>query len=1182
MSPNKCSCDSGWTGNACDKAICEMPCTSHGNCTAPNTCSCEDGWQGMTCEMPFAPGFTPSMSYVYNVSISYTMECDIMMNTDSSIPNGLDIQNFLSNVNITFSVSTIQIKSNSSISMLKILNATCFSDFGKQIKETCNQESAYNLLQTKVMFSQNLKTGKIENIYYNSSTEVEANLIARLLRFIDCKTAPSTEKTEEVSTVNGRQLILLRHRSKSQSGMQCFNFKRMIKDKEMVVTDQEEKKVCMGESGAPEIITMSEAFNIGKDMKLEKSLANEDEMNASPLPSFKGRVTAVGYLHSMGRMTDDDIEEELKNVYIASTADNMFSTVDEFALKDVSTHEEYKDSNILSDIERILRHPSPDRRLSLGLDLVKKSKSVISVIRKMLFSNSIPDTESRSLLVAILGSSQTTAGQKTLLQMLDANERVKGDHYLALGSVAQLANPTDDIVSVISRFLMHSKDTDVKIRSALVLGVLGSKGFQHRVVPILTNALLNNDVPHEEKCSLISALGNTHSENAHQTLSKFVNGKETLYEILSVRALKNIPGRKSYQLVLDTLLQTRNKKMVIQCLKTLEYKGKWISTNDSNSIQHIAHETKDIDILSAMRIMFLQLNEKCTGEQKQDFQAKAMQINKIIVELKSFDMKTFEVKQETQNFGVYFQMSVDSQIRGSEFDFNADANLDVKVFGRRVNVLTAGSANGLVDTDMFMSSVFMTLKLFGREFDLFMKSWKFELNLGLAAGNPCLAKNGVIRHTLSEHFKFDEYDFKYGIFNFASVTLKVGLSGRVSFGYGFNIIGNDGDMLPQQLNVIARPEANATVTLDTNVNAPLVKVGVRGELSVISGNVQTNIAVNLQNRTFCHFIDVDAHFLKGSLYITGHVGFSFFKRNFNVKIFSWRGRKISKTISESYCCPDAFQLSTSRTSIQSYDTFYSLTNSSMESYQRKMSDALSVLNSINTCSNTVKRNRCPVRLVRDLLRRRLHVFDLMMLRKLMSENHFLSIRHIKPLLVTITGDLYGVNKIGDVVHISEYGLVTKVRLSFANLLANLAYTPEIGYTPVQMADERALHQHPGRSLIQSTNKVLDFRPYCSRMMAVCENIKMGKMYHGETMVFTENKKLEAINDKEACSAYVKSNGVRFPLYCEAYPFSFTLQGGAGATVMSVNQMERNVKMEAMNAFIRSSNLKGGDSFIVLV
>lgn len=183
MRPGTCHCDVGWTGDKCDVAICGMPCTSHGNCTAPDTCTCERGWQGMTCEMPFAPGFQPQMRYVYNLSLSYTMESDILMKTNDSTPfRGLDVWNFLSEVNITFSVTAFPRESNISIAVLRILNAVCFSEYKNQTKAafknlTCNQDSTNSLSKIIVLFSQNLSTGKILNVYYNASTEAEATFI---------------------------------------------------------------------------------------------------------------------------------------------------------------------------------------------------------------------------------------------------------------------------------------------------------------------------------------------------------------------------------------------------------------------------------------------------------------------------------------------------------------------------------------------------------------------------------------------------------------------------------------------------------------------------------------------------------------------------------------------------------------------------------------------------------------------------------------------------------------------------------------------------------------------------------------------------------------------------------------------------------------------------------------------
>lgn len=91
--------------------------------------------------------------------------------------------------------------------------------------------------------------------------------------------------------------------SKSRLGMQCYDFNRTVKT-ETMITDREEKKVCMGEAGSPEIITMMEVFQIGQDMDLGEGPADGDDTNLAPLPSFKGHVTALGSLISMTRITN--------------------------------------------------------------------------------------------------------------------------------------------------------------------------------------------------------------------------------------------------------------------------------------------------------------------------------------------------------------------------------------------------------------------------------------------------------------------------------------------------------------------------------------------------------------------------------------------------------------------------------------------------------------------------------------------------------------------------------------------------------------------------------------------------------------------------------------------------------------------------------------------------------------
>lgn len=1181
--PGTCHCDVGWTGDKCDVAICGMPCTSHGNCTAPDTCTCERGWQGMTCEMPFAPGFQPQMRYVYNLSLSYTMESDILMKTNDSTPfKGLDVWNFLSEVNITFSVTAFPRESNISIAVLRILNAVCSSEYKNQTKVafknlTCNQDSTNSLSKIIVLFSQNLSTGKILNVYYNASTEAEATFIARILRFIDSEILPMDEKKEKMSTENGKQVITSRVSSKSRLGMQCYDFNRTVKT-ETMITDREEKKVCMGEAGSPEIITMMEVFQIGQDMDLGEGPADGDDTNLAPLPSFKGHVTALGSLISMTRITNSKASRELDYIQITLAAkDTKYSAIDEMAFQPIPYQEEYKDSDFYEDVSKIMSQPFPNRRLSLGIDLIKKTKSAFSVIKKIIFTKNYLDSDSRSVLIAMLGASDTNQGQKVLLEMIEAKETIKGDHYLALGAITQLSNVSEDFVYAISKRRKSTFDEDVQIRSILVLGVLGSKGLQHKIIPILSEALFKNYVRHDEKCALISALGNTHSESASKPLEEQLKGNETYYRILSIRAFKNIPGQKSYELILGRLLNTRSKIEALQCLKTLTYKGKWMTPADSNRIVNIARESKDNDILNAVKNMFFDLQKYCIKEYHSDIIAKTLEIDKIKREL-NIKENVHEVKRESQNFGVYVQIKTDSQVRGSEFDFNANTNLDVKVFGKRTNLVTAGSASSLVDTNLFMSSAFMTLKLFGREYDLFMKSWKFRLGLGLTAGNPCRANNGIIRHTLSEYFKFGDFDFVYGIAGLASVNLKIGLNGPVSFGYGFNIIGNDSDMYPQQVNVVAQPQANLTASFDVNVNAAIIKVGLQGDLKVVTGSAQTNVALNLPSRKFCHFLHVDATMLRGSIYISGKIGFSFLSKSFRRKLFEWGGVNVSSTVAESFCCPSAF-LTHSQNLVIPY-SFHS-PNSLAE---KKISDAVFLFNATYFCYHSNKSNNCPTDLIEQLLKRGVYIFNYTLSKKLNAENQLLSQTGILPILTTGYGDLYGLNELGEVIQINEIGQFKALQISPANILADLAYGNEISELGLKQRSnkEHLISHQPCEFEARLTTKVLDLRPYCSRMKAVCENIKMGKMYHGDVMVFTENERIVEINNKEACSNYVQTHGVRYPYYCDAYPFSFTLQGGKGATVMKANVMERDVKMEAVKTFIANSRVKGGDSFVVMV
>eukprot|EP00954_Amorphochlora_amoebiformis_P007192 559149-Amorphochlora_amoeboformis.AAC.2 len=45
-----CSCNSGYSGESCESAICEPECLNDGLCNGPNSCSCPVGFAGPTCE----------------------------------------------------------------------------------------------------------------------------------------------------------------------------------------------------------------------------------------------------------------------------------------------------------------------------------------------------------------------------------------------------------------------------------------------------------------------------------------------------------------------------------------------------------------------------------------------------------------------------------------------------------------------------------------------------------------------------------------------------------------------------------------------------------------------------------------------------------------------------------------------------------------------------------------------------------------------------------------------------------------------------------------------------------------------------------------------------------------------------------------------------------------------------
>lgn len=1165
IQPNICNCNDGWTGYRCSDAICEQPCTSHGKCTAPNMCTCDSGWHGQKCEIPYAPGFQSKMTYVYTLTLSYKMESDIVINTDERQKlKGSEVWNFLSNVNITFSISSLARELNISYCLLKILKAECFSDNKNETESTfenltCNENATKPLLQLKALFSQNLTTGKIIHLYYNNNTEKETIVIARILRFLDCQV--SDRKETETYFQQGKQITISRVPSKSRQGNQCYHLFRTVKA-DINAIDREDRKICLAKSGSPELITMAEVYNIGKDMNLDTSSVDEDDMNLSPLPSYKGSVTALGSLVSMTQMTRSFADKEIDNVQnILAAEDTIYSDIDELAFRTKPLHEESKDSNFYEEINNIFNHPLPHRRLLLGVELIKNSKSAYSAIKEMIFTryNDI-DLDSRSLLIAMLGGSDVGSVQNLLLDILDVEETVKGDHFLALGAIAHLPNVSEGILHVLRKTIQKTKDNDVKIRSILLLGVLGSKGLQHKSISVLNDALFSNDVPQGEKCALISALGNTHSERAFEPLEKIIAENETFYRILSIRALKNIPGQLSYKLILERLMKSRNKDEALQCLKTLAYKGKWITRNDIDKILHIAQMSNDHDVRYATNQMLVNLQELYL--RKRDLK-----------ELDVLKLKTNvnEIKKESQNFGVYLTLETYDNFQVPKFEIHAESHIDVKIYGSRIRLLTAGSFNSLSNGNL-MSTAFMTLNLFGKDFDLFMKTWNLGLGTDISKGNPCKANSGSIQYTPSEHFQFARFSFIYGIPYVADVDLTVILSSSISFGYGLNIIGNRNTMLPEQVNVVAQPQLRATASFSVNVDAFVVEAGIQGDLDVIVGTAEAHAAVNMPHQSFCHFLGVSIEMLRGTIYFRGKVGVWYFSKEIKKKLFSWGGYKKSSTLSESYCCSSAFLT-------KSKDSMLPFTSR----VEKKIFNAFSLLNTTSLCYQSRNSENCPTDLIDHLLENGVTTFNFTMSRTLNQEHELLSKRRILPILTTGSGEWFGLNEKGDVVQINELGQYLTLLKSPADILADLAYEHK-NTDMIRWRNKIEYLNFPKQFQMDLwlTTKILNLQPYCSQMPTVCKNIKFGQIYFQNVMVFTDNPSIVKLNHREACSAYIREQGIRYPYYCDAYPFSFTLQGGRGVSVMKAGVKERNIKMEAIKDFIADSGISDGESFAVLI
>lgn len=195
---------------------------------------------------------------------------------------------------------------------------------------------------------------------------------------------------------------------------------------------------------------------------------------------------------------------------------------------------------------------------------------------------------------------------------------------------------------------------------------------------------------------------------------KIIAENETFYRILSIRALKNIPGQLSYKLILERFMKSRNKDEALQCLKTLAYKGKWITRNDIDKILHIAQISNDHDVLYATNQMLVNLQELYLRNRD----SKEFDVLKLKTNVK-------EIKKESQNFGVYLTLDTYNNFHVPKFEIHAESHIDVKIYGSRVRLLTAGFVNSLSNGNL-MSTAFMTLNLFGSEHDRSLFEYRIE------------------------------------------------------------------------------------------------------------------------------------------------------------------------------------------------------------------------------------------------------------------------------------------------------------------------------------------------------------------------------------------------------------------------------------------------------------------------
>lgn len=1172
VNPNNCSCGVGWSGKNCAVAICKLPCTSHGNCTEPNICTCEENWHGFTCETPFAPGFKPGEKYFYEITTWYDMVGDTVITTPERKSD--DDYIFLSNVSVSLEVTSFQHNVNHSIGYVKITDIKCEMVFGSkntsdQENKTCSVELISLLETVNISFLQNSNTGKIEHILYNRSDGQLANFVGNLIHFLDYETGEKSDIIEK--DAYGNSYFESWSSLKSTGDLQCVDFTRTIRhgsDSESFET----KRVCFSPEshGAPTYVTITQNFMIGENEKIQTKRSYTDSENLVSLPSYDGRVEGFGNLISIQQMSkNEEVEMYSKLKTMISSSHIQSTPIALIGKLSVIPEFQYTPDSLIN----ALSSSNPHVGFLSICSIVQQGEEYSDLVSDFLKSEETLHgifSKKRNMLIAAFGASQTSHGEENIRKLLNNKEQVPGDHYYVLGALAQVQNPSLHTLYSLLRFSKSNASSELITRSILIIGVLGSRGYADKSVAALEERY-SASITTEEKVVIISALGNTHHPLAGRLLLNVLHTEPLEYvKRVCIRSLRNIPGMQIFQTVLDSFLKTRNKNMALQCLQTLNYKISYFSTQSLTKLLNFSSEIDDPQVYKNLNYLLSKINQVLPT------QSCYRRFAKVNARILNENWKR-EFKTEAQNFGLYVGGEINTKLDGSlEYDFNARVYQDVKVFGKRFNILEAGSANSYVNKKTFISAAYLTLKLFGKEFDLFLKTWKFDLPFGVVKGDSCSAINGNPKYSLEEHYNIEKVDFNYGIPVIGSIQFSLSVSGKFKLGYGLNVITDD-NMNVQQVNGIAVPSFDVGGTLSGAVSALLAKGGIEGSLTVAMGKIQMNIALNIRRLSFCHYIGTDFRVLKGKLQASAEVGVWPLTKSFTKEIFSWDGKLIKDTFTQSICCEIASQVATSITEndFDSENKVEVISHFDQNiRHSRKLFSNLFLLSTMTSCSS-YKLSICA--LVHKLQERDIKIIPLdesiAMAQPMVPEQMF---PVIFPVVADSKGIQFALNENGDIMETTDsQGYRWNARFSS---LYDLIYHLVGLEREINLLKVVCVKPPP---LIQMNVLNFDLSSHCTQMPKVCDNIERGISIHGRELVYVNNENVEKVNKKLACSKFIKDNGIRYPYYCDDYPFSSTLQGGEGAMVAEVNVKEHDTKMKVFQSLYQKLNLKGGETFRVI-